>query len=105
MMQSSTMTASDVLDALAAHGGQLAEDVKHVITDTLKTNEAIVHTGHEVRYVVRASGHSGGGSPLSLTLSVEAHYVLAPVSDAAAAQDAAAEASQDTGHAVTDVAL
>jgi hypothetical protein len=42
-----------------------------------KDDAARTGAGYDVAYTVRASGHSGGSAPLSLTLTVECNYVPA----------------------------
>ncbi|HEX3963009.1 MAG TPA: hypothetical protein VHZ03_41315 [Trebonia sp.] len=34
--------------------------------------------GHEYRYVVKANGHGGGTSPLTVNLVIEPHWVAVP---------------------------
>lgn len=42
----------------------------------------LVGDGYEQVYVVDASGHSGGGSALSLNVTVKSHYIVVPPDEA-----------------------
>jgi hypothetical protein len=72
----------DVIQQLEAHAasqyitGTAGEDlIRLLITHICDDSPAQWANGHEFRYVVKAGGHSGGGSPLSLNLTVEAQSV------------------------------
>lgn len=79
-------TREDVVRQLEAHAagkynaGTIAEDVARLLAGRVHADRPDLYgsADGEYRYVVKASGHSGGGSPLSLNASVEAHYVPVP---------------------------
>lgn len=53
-------------------GRALAQALSTVLSDP---DEGPSWSGHDLVYVVKANGHSGSGSPLSLSATVEAHHV------------------------------
>lgn len=71
--------------------GEVAAQLGAVATDNLAGADAAAlaarhiandqpapWAGHEIRYVVEASGHSGGGTALSLQLSIRGQWVKTP---------------------------
>jgi hypothetical protein len=82
-------TRAEVLAQLAgvsAHGNLVGEAARQLAADALAGQEDAPSAGYHPVYIVRASGHSGGGSPTSLNLTIEAQYVP----DAAPAEPGAA---------------
>jgi len=63
------------LEASDVYGNQIGEDAKKLITDALNGDSTPAATGWEHRYAIQAHGHSGGGSPLQLTLTLVTHTV------------------------------
>lgn len=82
-------TPAEIAEQIAhtsASGNKVGELAKQLVADTLsEPDDAPTASGYHPVYVVRASGHSGGGSPVSLNLTIEAHYV--PDTGKAAAED------------------
>jgi hypothetical protein len=72
-------TRSEVLAQLAAvsaNRNKVGEAARQLAADALAEEEdAPGGSGYHPVYIVKASGHSGGGSPASLQLSIEAQYV------------------------------
>lgn len=76
------------LEAADVYGNQVGADAKKLIIDSLKADTAQAASGWEYRYHVQASGHSGGGSPLSLSLNLTTHHVRSISGDVAPAYGA-----------------
>lgn len=71
-------TRAEVLSQLAgvsASGNKVGEAARQLAADALAEEEDAPSTGYHLVYVVKAHGHSGGGSPTGLNMSIEAHYV------------------------------
>lgn len=67
------------------HGsGQLGPESARLLIKHIQQDQAaeFARPDHEYRYVITANGHSGGGSPTSLTLNVQAHYLHKPADEA-----------------------
>ena len=76
------------LEASRLYGNKIGEDAKKLIVDALSEDNTGNSPGWEYRYVVQAHGHSGGGSPLQLTLSLATHNVQSISGDASTTPDA-----------------
>lgn len=63
------------------YGNAIGEAARLAVINAMGLENLQPYSGYEYRYTVTANGHSGGGSPLSLNLSVAGHYV--PVVDVA----------------------
>lgn len=61
------------------YGNAIGEAARLLVVNAMGLESVQPYTGYEYKYVVNASGHSGGGSPLSLNMSIVGHYV--PVLD------------------------
>lgn len=59
-------------------GNAVGDAVRDLLAEQFTAESASANPGYEYRYVVKASGHSGGGAALSLNLSVEAQWVPVP---------------------------
>lgn len=71
-------TKEEVIAQLAkidVYGNDVGEAAKTLVSDSLGKENVQPYSGYEYKYTVTANGHSGGGSPLSLNLSVVGHYV------------------------------
>jgi len=53
----------------------LGRDLARLLAGEIRIDAGAHDTGHEVVYAVKAHGHSGFGSTLSLNATVEAHHV------------------------------
>lgn len=71
------VTAADV------DGNEIGDAAKKLVVEALEADETTNGPGWEYRYVVQAHGHSGGGSPLQLTMSIATHNVRSVSGDAA----------------------
>lgn len=63
------------------HAG-IGRDLGELISGHVAAEQPHHDPAREWRYVVKAHGHSGGGSPLSLTVSIEAQPVAVTRADA-----------------------
>lgn len=53
-------------------------ELRDLIARHFGKETATAHSGHEYRYTVKAPGHGGGGSPLTVNLVIEPHWVAVP---------------------------
>lgn len=63
------------VEAADVYGNKIGDDAKKLIIDALNADTTPAATGWEYRYVIQAHGHSGGGSPLQLTMNLTTHHV------------------------------
>lgn len=64
------------LAALSAPGNKVGELARQLVAEALgDLDDAPAGSGFRAVYIVRASGHSGGGSATSLNLVIEPQYV------------------------------
>lgn len=71
-------TKDEVIAQLAqvdVYGNAIGESARLMVVNALGLESVQPYTGYEYKYTVKASGHSGGGSPLSLSLTVVGDYV------------------------------
>lgn len=74
------------LNAAAITAGEdrfnlVALEVRDLLVNHFTHEAAAAYNGGEYRYAVKASGHGGGSSPLSLHLTVEPLYVQVPAAE------------------------
>lgn len=68
----------EVLAQLAkvdVYGNAIGEEARLLVLNSLSADKVQPYDGFDLKYTVTASGHSGGGSPLSLNLTVTGTYV------------------------------
>lgn len=88
-----------VIEQLDHQAGHCSNGIGRVLASTLSDFLADPDEGksafpdHDLVYVVKASGHSGAGSTLSLNATVEAHHVRAT-----SAHEPITTIGADTGH-------
>lgn len=79
-------TRAEVLEQLglaSPSGNKVGELARQLAADALAEEEdAPTASGYHPAYIVKASGHSGGGSPTSLSLTIETQYVPDPAATA-----------------------
>jgi hypothetical protein len=68
------------LEAASVPGGsdrfnEFGADLRDLLVRHFGAETAAAGEGHEYRYVVKASGHGGGNSPLYVQLTIEACWV------------------------------
>jgi hypothetical protein len=63
---------------------ELGAELRDLLVKHFEQETASAGAGHEYRYTVKATGHGGGSSPLSVNLAIEPHWIhLTPAGEAA----------------------
>ena len=60
------------------HFNEVAVELRDLLVKHLEAEAAQAYGSVEYRYTVKASGHGGGSVPLSLSVTVEPHYIQLP---------------------------
>lgn len=64
------------LGQVQVHGNEIGEKIAALIASQVAADPAQAYgPGYQLAYVIKAHGHSGGGSPLSLTVTIESQPV------------------------------
>jgi hypothetical protein len=63
------------VEASSTYDNAIGEEAKKLVLRALEDEDAKCAPGYEYGYIVKVNGHSGGGSPTSLVLSIEAQWI------------------------------